>query len=71
MTTEAEMDRKRPIPGRPRASAEDPATCAAAGSPQPTPRPGSVSSRSGDPVSRETWRRLLAAHVLPLPGTAD
>jgi hypothetical protein len=36
---------------------------------QPAPRP--MALPSGDYGDRETWRRILAAHVQPLPGAAD
>jgi hypothetical protein len=32
---------------------------------------GSCASPIDDYVSRETWRRVLAAHIQPLPDAAD
>jgi hypothetical protein len=52
------------------ASAGDPAARATDG-PRPAPRSGSGPLQSDGYGNRETWRRILAAHVQPLPGAAD
>jgi hypothetical protein len=60
------------VPERPitpqAARAEDPATRPDRGR-RMTARP--AGSPPSDDSTGETWRRVLAAHVQPLPGTAD
>jgi hypothetical protein len=64
------MHPERPILRRPLAAAGAPAA-GAAGGPQPAPRAGSDPLRADDYGNRETWRRILAAHVQPLADAAD
>jgi hypothetical protein len=59
------MHPERPILRRPPAAPLEPAA-RAAGSSQPAPRSGSDGYGN-----RETWRRILAAHVQPLADAAD
>jgi hypothetical protein len=64
------MHPESPALRRPLPAAGDPVARVAAGRPQPAPRAGSDPLRS-DYGNRETWRRVLAAHVQPLPEAAD
>jgi hypothetical protein len=61
---------ERLILRRPLAAAEDPAARAVGSSP-PAPRSGTGPVRSDDYGNRETWRRILAAHIQPLADAAD
>ena len=63
------MHPERPILRRPLAAAGGSAA-RAPGSSQPAPRAESDLLGS-DHGNRETWRRVLAAHVQPLPESAD
>jgi plasmid stabilization system protein ParE len=64
------MHPERPILRGPLAAkAEVSAARGAAANPQAAPRSGP--SPSDGFAGRETWRRVLAAHVQPLPDAAD